>query len=1509
MCTPRLGTGRRSIGEPWGTFFTAFAAAAGLLASVLPVPASGQIVPGFALPADPAPNPEAVRREATGRELLRRLHQANDLLGQAAYVEGVRLLQSILDTDEDAFIADKEQSARETSLKFETQKTLGALPAAGRQAYEKQYGPVARRLLVEAIAASDFERLASVARQYFHTQAGYEAAYRLASDDLDHQRALSAALGFERLRNTPQADDQFEPLLSIKAALAWRRTGRDDKAREALASMRARYRQNEVSLGGRDVPLFSDANESLDWLAATLGGLGQPVPAGPEQWSMPRGDARRNASSSAGTPHLNRGWRASTIEQSTKSAQYDELLAAAVSDRRGPSQLAGEAPFRGLPSGQPLIVDDLVIVHGLSDLRAYSAVTGRLVWAAAEKDQFLLDVLRSEENIQGSGQSMLSQVVSYRGWSDITWGTISSDGESVFCIEDGGLNGALIVNPGRVAAFREYNRLVAYDVRTGRALWEAGGPRTDQSDERTGMFFLGAPLVLDRRLYCLAETGGDVRLLALEARTGRTEWSQLLTDTPTPLGDLYRRQSGLSPAYDGGILVCPVGSDQTVAIDLVNRTLLWRYRYRPASDGFDARRLQALVAQQQRAPGTMLDQNLWLDSGPIISHARVLLTPRDSGELYCLNLLDGTLAWKVPRGEALFVAGIHRDKALVVGRTFVQAFALADGRPAWPEPATVPAPSGRGFLAGDRYYLPLSTAEVAALDLRDGRIALRQQSLERRIPGNLVGVQGTIISQGVDFVESYRQLDSLEAEVADSLKSDPDDATALALRGEIRLGQGKLREGYEDLQRARSLKPGEDRVRELLLRSVLEGLRVDFAANRPLVHDVDALLTTPEERALYHWACAQGLLKTGQPRAAFSALLNFADLSVDDSVLERVESTLVVRRDRLVRSRTRGLMASAGESDRRKMRAELSALAGALDAGDAAGRRRLLDCFEPALDTADLRRMVVDAAPGNDRLAEEFRLLRLINGSEQGVAARAAARLAERMLTAGRPRDAAALLAQIARDWPDVEALEGHTGRTLAALWMERPEMALAVRDKLAWPAGWIQIERVKEAPVMPGGRAYPVTFEGPRGPFFADTSLEISSRLQDFLVRDGLGRPLWPKPVSLDAAVAVFGTQLYRASTWGHLVVISTPSQILAVDSLGTAERPVPRVLWEIDLKDQAAGPIAIPGMRNFRRRMPLNQVAVPSGTLGPVTGEYVAVQRGEKLMALEPLTKKPLWIREGIRDGSDLFGDEAALVVMPPNSNEASVYRALDGELIGLRTLPPAKARLDTFGRHVITLQPVRQGLELALYDPVADQYVWQRMFAAESQATVVEGEEVAILEPAGRFSIISLADGRVRWTSTVEATSPAVDQLLVLRSRERYVVFCNERIEDNPGWPAPPPPGVRINGDVHCFDRASGRSLWNRNVRIERQGLDVSQPSELPVLTFWCPTDERPRNGGNALPSYQLLCLDLRSGRTLINERVNDAIFHVDFKAQPAENRLDLGLVRSALRLTFTDKPWPE
>ncbi len=49
----------------------------------------------------------------------------------------------------------------------------------------------------------------------------------------------------------------------------------------------------------------------------------------------------------------------------------------------------------------------------------------------------------------------------------------------------------------------------------------------------------------------------------------------------------------------------------------------------------------------------------------------------------CLDLLTGESRWEQQRGSNRYVAGIHKDRAIIVSNTAVHALNLSDGFPSW----------------------------------------------------------------------------------------------------------------------------------------------------------------------------------------------------------------------------------------------------------------------------------------------------------------------------------------------------------------------------------------------------------------------------------------------------------------------------------------------------------------------------------------------------------------------------------------------------------------------------------------------------------------------------------------------------------------------------------------------------------------------------------------------------------------------------------------------------------
>ena len=289
-----------------------------------------------------------------------------------------------------------------------------------------------------------------------------------------------------------------------------------------------------------------------------------------------------------------------------------------------------------------------------------------------------------------------------RVWNDLSVGTLSSDGELVFTLEEVGLALQPTFPPPPLLP---YNKLMAFELRTRQA--EMGSRGTAQPDDGRGVRIVlsrtSAPR--GRRVSCLVENGSDILLAVLDAATGRLRSSQGLVAPEHPLSAQWsRRLNGLSPSFKQGIVVCPTGAGAVVAIDLATRRLLWGYRYASnQSDVFDQRFLGGGIVNFNRDlqfDSRGGDQDQWLDGAPTIAGDKVILTSYDSEQLVCLDLLTGAPRWQKPRDGGLYVAAVLETAVVVVSHNRIDAWKLDDGQPAWKRPAFIRHPSGTRIPLG-----------------------------------------------------------------------------------------------------------------------------------------------------------------------------------------------------------------------------------------------------------------------------------------------------------------------------------------------------------------------------------------------------------------------------------------------------------------------------------------------------------------------------------------------------------------------------------------------------------------------------------------------------------------------------------------------------------------------------------------------------------------------------------------------------------------------------------------
>jgi outer membrane protein assembly factor BamB len=487
---------------------------------------------------------------------------------------------------------------------------------------------------------------------------------------------------------------------------------------------------------------------------------------------------------------LREGWDQVTLG-SGPAAEWVERALARIKDLGKPAQgLTGAEALarfkeRGgngqpvLPAAVPVAVLGKVVYRSHRGLHAVEAATGRLLWESPLRGS-LQDLADDPASLTHAGEwvSSVWQAFPQTIIENSTVGTLSADARRVYAIEDLALptvpkNYSAFVHKSGAGLHFTYaddltdavyhSRLLAFDLDSGLALWQAGGRGEARSGPLNDAHFLGPPLPLAGKLYALVEKEQALRLVCLDPADGRLCWSQTLAmPKRNVLIDGARRTWAAHPSHAEGVLVCPTNAGAVVAVDLASRSLLWAHPYReepppPPQPSRPFRGKRAWAVQ------TQIPLNLevkWKQCAPLITQGKALLAAPDGATLDCLDLRTGALLWRVNRGdEDLYLGGVWKDRVLVVGCRHCGALRLRDGEVLWG--VQTAEPTGQGVLAAARYYLPVKadprTGEPAiqVIDLEKGAIADQVPLPRGDVPGNLVLSEGTLLSQTATRISAY----------------------------------------------------------------------------------------------------------------------------------------------------------------------------------------------------------------------------------------------------------------------------------------------------------------------------------------------------------------------------------------------------------------------------------------------------------------------------------------------------------------------------------------------------------------------------------------------------------------------------------------------------------------------------------------------------------------------------------------------------------------------------------
>lgn len=1465
------------------------------------------------------------------RKKTRALKQARLMVKNGDYRQSLEILQRILDLPEDSlFYDDIENKTKFLSLKTEANRIIGSLPKAGRDAYELRYGTLAKQLLKEAFADGNLHGVAEVARRFFHCEAGYKATYLMASFEMDRSNPLAAALQFDRLLRFPKAARKIklEPMLSLKAAVCWGRAGMPEMSVKTLVALRNQSRGKPVTIAGKKVDLFVRDDEALSWLVSVLGSQERFKTIGQEKWTMFRGNPSRTAVSAKASPVWDSLWTATTVTDAalTEDIASPESLEKVQQRLRDLEKKRKSRSYLTLPAAHPLVVDGLVIARSVRNVYANDLKTGEVVWKTVACDPDFGKFLGQATTGSSQSTSTLDMLLEQRAWRDATVGTLSSDGKLVYSVEEAGYvnsNYRYSTRAPKQPGMESYNKLMAFDVETGKLKWEIGGSNEGPHQlPLAGMYFLGPPLPLGGRLFCLAEQRGEIRLVVVDpdasnaAPQPKMLWSQPLIHPNAGVDRVaLRRMAGLSPSYSGGVLVCPTTAGAVVAIDPARRLLLWGYRYKSKAE--EVARPNTRIRFRNRVyQASNEDSGRWVDAAATIADSRIILTPRDSEELHCVSLIDGSLLWKQARDGGLYVGAVHGDNVIVVGRNEIRALRLADGKPAWKHSTALPTPSGRGFQTRGYYHVPLSTGEIATINLESGRLVARSKTRSGEVLGNLVSANGAIVSQSIDKLVGFKPFDALQAEVEAKMKANPNSPEALAIRGEMRLHSGDEEGGLDDLRKSIGIK-SSPRARALVVASLLEGLRLDFAKYRDASPEIERLLHDKEQRSRYLMIYAAGLHEVGEHREAFSKYLQLAGPDTGKTKDMQMGGTWTVRSDRWVQSRIAAIYAAADREQRAGMDGEIDAqFQAAMKEATPDALRKFLNCFSNLPKGNDARRKLVSQLDAeNAALEMEFHLRTLRKSSDAAVAGFATAKLAQLLSKKDRPEAVRKLVDELQGRFADIVCLDGKSGRQIAEDFGSDGKNLKLLRGSNAWPNKRLFAKRVQTGRTN-YLRRYPIEFIGERGPYYENWSFSLDSRNRAIVATDGTGKIRWQLR-NVATSYSYYGNSM---RVYGDLMVLTLGNRFVVLDTL--AKSGTPKQLWTRNLYETPSGPvvnrgiqvrgvIAVGGRQRFIVNGPQGQTL---GMVGPINADMIVYQVAKKLYAADPLTGDTLWSRTLPAEGCTLFGDrDFVFAVAPQSKTQAIVIRAVDGEKVGQRTISDVSTQLTTHGRNVLHWRRSGNNYLLTYTDVFAGKVHWQKQFSEQAKVTLVKGAEVAVLEPKkATFAVYDILSGKSRVESKVRPDE-GINYIVVRRSEDRYVLLTYNparNAKNNQRAVAIVYTSPMVNGYAYGFDRRTGKQVWSTMIR--QQSLEADQPEDLPVIVLAARlyTNRVIQPGGivrrTSTNKLSIDILDVRNGSLVFSYKGPESVSPYAMDVDWTKKTIKLSFAQSEVTLTTSDEP---
>lgn len=1450
-------------------------------------------------------------------ESERQIRKAASYMDEGNWQLAMEILQYQLDRAGDASMVLPDGTW--TQIRTEADRLLGQFPQAALETYRLQNSGSAAQLLQDAHVENDIGKVAEVANRYFHTPAGHEAANELGTYHFDRGEFGMAARWFARLVRA-DADVAADPKWRLKAAFTFRHAGNLPESQELIRDLKS-SNDWRLELGGEPV-------DPAHWLDETGLAKGARVPA-LDDWPLFLGTPSRVGTALGGEPVLVPRWSVPTTHSHAVVEQTEMLL----------EDLADQG-VATVPVFSPLMVNGKAIFRTLRGVQVVEVASGRALWESAEdvSPEVLLNGQLAGGSPARNRRRNLGVIRTYSGSSadrhpltsllfrNGTYGIIGSDGERLFAIEDHGVLSRY--QPGHRGGlgrttndpYRRHwatNRIVAYGLDSGRPEWQVGGPRLDEEfdPELAGTYFSGVPVRAGNELFVVGERDAEIRLFVLDPATGQEKWNTQIGESEVGIEkDFGRRWWTSQVAVNGGVAVCPTTVGWLVAVDRLNRSVMWARRYEEPEPDAGRARGESLVTLESL-------NRRWAPSAPIVMDGKVVYAPSEQATLYCFDLLTGETQWRKAKRDFLYVAGVFGGRVLLVGKNSVAALSLETGEEAWP-PLQIPesdgVTSGMGVAVDHRYYLPLHSGQLWTLDIQDGSVLARSYLPENsRALGNLAMHRGLLLSLNPFGLTAYEQREVVEADIAKRLDDDPQDSLALLRQADIHL----LERDYHDalgalrmIDAARLDNHTTKRYRDLMQRSLESIIRSDWKSHDRELQELSDLAATTGDKLLAQRLDAEQHLARGEYQAAFDALRGLAQEDADHFFVTDSDGLLRVRLDAWLAGKYSDLWKSMPEEVRLRLDRRLEEQAhGLTDASiDDQAEFVALFSFHPA--AWGVRRQLADAYAAAGQIAKaENELLTLSREADAQTAASALEFLARLMRKAGLANDSDYYYRLLEREFPEVELDGGVKVEQLVGTLREEGRLA---DGELPSPPDWNADELTLSRIGTNHSLRYvqELEIDATPVPFFNDHRIEVDRQQQRLaVVRSEDDSLRWLLPLQGNTAS---GRDLVVAGqSTGHLLFVLHRD---VLHCLSPVER---RVLWTMPLDPRGRTP-GYYKTANRARTKPLTagtrmlarnsllQRAHYNGMLAIANGDYVCVYGRRQITVLDSLTGQVRWTHEGVVRNTTIVGNERVVFIVPPERKEAVALRSRDGQPLDFPGIGQLLAKtLDVTDGGLLIMETQRSFLGLTapqtlvrLYDPHRDTDRWRREWSHDTYLGLSDAGDLVALSPDGRLELIDTAAGNTTQFEGVPDRVKSASEIYAIQDLNLLYLIVNDQDEPRFRSNSQELPSVRVSGLMAAYDLRSGGRLWSRDV--VSQNLVFQGVTRSPLLVFASKQYVQEPEKRLGYWRMNLLVLDRQTGEPVIETTGSGNYAFQSINVNAAERFLELRTNNQILRMQAGD-----